>query len=79
MEEDERRPRRKATWIIGALLATVTLTLYPLSIGPALWLHDRGYFSVETFWIAYYPLLWIVDKSPVLNGLLKWYAAFWER
>ena len=77
MDDAEHRPRRKVAWIIAALLGTATLTLYPLSIGPALWLNNQGYISEQTWVVTYFPLLWLVESTPALHGPFTWYMEFW--
>jgi hypothetical protein len=77
MDDAEHRPRRKAAWIIAALLATAPI-LYPLSLGPALWLYNQGYISEATLTVAYYPLLLLADSFPIAHDLFEWYVELWD-
>lgn len=55
---------------------------YVLSLGPAVWLHDRGMMglaatdALETF---YYPLQWASERSPAVSQPLEWYVGLWDR
>jgi hypothetical protein len=75
MEDDGRRPRRKATWI-GAFTA-LALMLYPLSLGPALWMCRQGYLSIETLNVVYFPLRWLKELFPIVKGVVEWYEELW--
>jgi len=59
--------------VFGA--ATLAAVLYPLSLGPVEWLHNRGYLNwAEPVW-AYYvrPHVWISEHIPLLGEIVGWY------
>jgi hypothetical protein len=50
---------------------------YVLSLGPAVWLADRGYLPTEPLQVVYAPLIWLHEHTP-LSGPLDWYVELWE-
>lgn len=64
-----------------ALLLMLLPVLYVLSIGPAVWLHDRGLMSNgldEIAEVVYAPLDWAADASPLIEDPLDFYIELWE-
>lgn len=51
-------------------------TLYVLSFGPAVWLHERGVVSTETVITWYTPVEWLHDHT-FLEKPLQWYSSLW--
>ena len=74
----EKSKRGGSYWI---LLSLVFLFIaYPLSIGPAVLLHDRGLLPdpvKDMVEIVYAPLECMVEV-PVVGDLLETYVGFWE-
>jgi hypothetical protein len=63
-------------WIV-ATLATL-LIIYPLSIGPYLWLSDRALWAVRIFDPVYDPLRWIMHSTAVTDKVINTYCSFWR-
>jgi hypothetical protein len=76
---DDRRFSPRIAWQIdGALIALPVL--YVLSIGPMLWLSEKGFLkgaTYKTFDKWYGPLGWLNDKLPGFGRALNWYADLW--
>ena len=62
-----------------AALALAVFVLYPLSLGPAVWLAAHGclgepqgmlYLAVVKF---YAPLEWLAETSRIADRILRWY------
>jgi hypothetical protein len=74
--------KRPGVTFWGAVTMVVLLVLYPLSIGPVIWLVDRGMLS-ERFAapvaIVYFPLEWAVGSSSAAAQMYAWYASLWMR
>src|SRR5262245_39415133 len=69
-----------------AFWATVTMVvlvvLYPLSIGPVIWLVDREMLPerfAEPVAVFYFPLEWAVGSSDATAQIYAWYARLWMR
>jgi hypothetical protein len=52
--------------------------LYVVSIGPAVWLAQRGYLNQEATARWYYPIQWVHRKCPPLRPALEWYVMLFE-
>lgn len=64
-----------------ALLLLICLLLWPLSLGPVVWLYDHDYMSDQTaqlVGILYQPLSWITQAYPPLENLLIRYLELWR-
>lgn len=61
---------------IGAVLMMLPI-LYVLSLGPAAWLFNRSYISIDFFLTAYHPIFWVAEKVGWVNKAVEWYAGFW--
>src|SRR5579872_1203524 len=48
------RPNRRAIWTAVGLIA---LLAYPVSFGPAVWIADRGWISLDSVVDCYYPIV----------------------
>jgi hypothetical protein len=68
-------------WIVWAVVSfTAMLALYPLSIGPIIWLHERELlpdWSSEPLAEFYFPVLWLAESSHWVEAALEWYAELW--
>ena len=65
-----------------ALIFLLLALLYPLSIGPFIWLDSKGYIQVtENSLIArfYWPLIWAAEQSSFTSSIFYWYAELWGR
>src|SRR5579872_7282264 len=58
----------------ATLIVVVGLALYPLSIGPAIWLTARGYFRESTVQSFYMPVLWSAAQAEWLEDGLVWWG-----
>ena len=63
-------------WITIALF--VVLVVYPLSIGPYLWLSDVAYSAVVFIDPIYDPLRWIMARSEVADSVGNTYISRWR-
>lgn len=69
---------RRRTIQVSCVIAFVVLPVfYFLSIGPALWLTNRGYVSDGQFKTAYAPLLWARQWGP-FGEVLQRYVWLWR-
>lgn len=61
------------------VLAVAMLVAYPLSLGPACWLHEQGCISQSTLSLAFYPVFRVYENSPSrLQDSMDWYTAMWS-
>jgi hypothetical protein len=73
---DEPKERSR-TWIGWAAIAL--LTLYPMLLGPAMWLMYRmedGQSKATTYRTirqAYTPLRWAAERSEIVRYAVRWY------
>jgi hypothetical protein len=73
------RKDRWAKWT-AAWLAVALIAGYPLSVGPALWMEGRGWFSDEQLRVGeqfYMPLTWLLDLGGQPSDLLWRYVKLW--
>ncbi len=73
---DEKLGSRLGTLSAGLALC---LSLYVLSYGPAIALHDRGYIGPDKVARAYYPLMLLCKNSSTAASALVWYSDLWLR
>ena len=73
MVERDRKPRW-GLWTVALLLALAAL--YPLSVGPAVWLADRGLLP-EGSQIIYAPVKWAVIQNDAIGDAVSWYVSLW--
>ena len=67
-------------WVaIAAILLVVLPPAYVLSIGPAIWLRERGWISEATSRTIYEPVMFCVRRSSWAHGWVGWYANLWKR
>jgi hypothetical protein len=72
---DEPKKRSRA-WIGWA--AVVLFLLYPLSIGPAIWLVGEAFPErAQTWENVYAPIFWGCNYSDTLSDLLNSYIVWW--
>ncbi len=66
--------RKSSSWCLWAIAASVLLVFgYPISVGPAIWLCNKGYVPYETVNAYECPLEWVIDHVPEpLAEILKW-------
>jgi len=70
---EQRKTPGVTFWIIVALVAM--LVLYPLSIGPAVWLTARSYFRESTVNSFYWPVLWSAAQAAPLEDSVGWWGS----
>lgn len=74
------RKERWAKWMLAAVLATA-FVCYPLSVGPAEGLRQRGIIAGETLEMLrefYGPISWIYFNGPdSTRGAIDWYFQLW--
>jgi hypothetical protein len=71
------RPRNSG-WIVVGIVLVALPPLYLLSVGPAVWLHDRGWIS-DGVATVYVPLEWLAERSPTFGGVIEQYVDFWSQ
>jgi hypothetical protein len=76
----DRKQPGVAFW--ATVMVVVLLALYPLSIGPVIWLADREMLPervAEPVAVIFFPLEWAVGSSETTTAVYAWYAGFWMR
>lgn len=71
MEERDKKSGGAGCFICGVALVMLPV-LYLLSVGPALWLHWRGYLPAG-FLAIYAPLQWAAEFRGLASDFLTWY------
>jgi hypothetical protein len=74
MSEERKRP----VWLWITIALFVVLVVYPLSIGPYLWLSDVAYSAVVFIDPAYDPLRWIAAQSEASDRAMNKYCSWWR-
>jgi hypothetical protein len=76
---DDDRERRKRGPFVGCLATALlaALPIYVLSIGPFVWLVDRGYMPGE-FGVIYAPLGLLANNYEPAGSFLRWYVPMWQ-
>jgi hypothetical protein len=66
-------------WVVGGAIFVVVL--YPLSLGPLEWFHNRGYLNWAEPVFRYYcmPYVWISEHVPLVGEILGWYIDLWRK
>lgn len=71
-----------AALVAVAILALVLfLLLYVASVGPVVWLADRGLFAAEpgsVIDVIYRPLTGAANRSSMVRAALEWYIGFFH-
>jgi hypothetical protein len=74
----DKRPQSRsngtAAIAIGLLLLPI---LYMLSVGPAIWLCNRGAITRRQLFTAYAPIAWIEGRNETFDGALDFYVKLW--
>jgi hypothetical protein len=78
MREEQKKPG-VAFW---ATVSLVALLLYPLSIGPVIWLGAHGFLpeSLEPALVVFYsPVIWAAEDGPAaISRPVNWYADLFD-
>jgi hypothetical protein len=69
---------KKPVWPWIAIALFLVLVVYPLSIGPYLWLSDVACSTVVFMDPVYDPLRWIAAQSEVLDDVSNTYCSMWR-
>ena len=71
------RKKRSWGWVGSVLLAL--FVLYPISVGPALWMrwHVNDGRLTKSYEIVYAPLELVCERSEELTDVLGWYEQLW--
>ena len=76
--EEKRKPR---LFLVFVTAAFILLVVYPLSLGPLLWLHNKGVITpavAECIGAFYLPLAFACETVPMPIGIaIEWYLALW--
>ena len=72
---------RRERWAKRVAIAlAVALVLYPLSIGPATWLNDRGLLPASAVPSIFRPLFWMYEPAPrSIRAATDWYIGLWSK
>ena len=72
---------RRERWAKRLAIAVVVAAVaYPLSIGPATWLNERGYLATSTVSAVFRPLFWMYERAPrSLQTATDWYIGVWSK
>lgn len=66
--------------VVAVLIFLVMIILYPMSLGPIVWLNVHGHFPdflVPVIEIVYAPLSWLFEHSLWYQKVHIWYISFW--
>jgi hypothetical protein len=75
--ENAPSSRNRTAWLAVIILVVVTPLLYFASVGPVYWLCEHDWIHPD--WImAFFPMIWLAERVPVLNGLLVVYLELWQ-
>ncbi|MBX3439831.1 MAG: hypothetical protein KF861_20240, partial [Planctomycetaceae bacterium] len=76
MNEPHDKPRHSG--LQWAAWAAVAVMLYALSLGPVVWLFDRGIISDQAYvtlsHTVYAPMFWLHRNSDLMHDVINWYA-----
>ena len=77
---DETQKGPRATWgHIAAIILLIGLIVYPLSIGPVIWLDEKGGVP-DQVWTAYRSIVWLAVHGPEPVRQIVWdYGCWWTR
>jgi hypothetical protein len=72
---------RRERWAKRVAIAlVVTLVVYPLSIGPATWLDERGLLPASAVSLIFLPLFWTYEHGPrSIRAATDWYIGVWSK
>jgi hypothetical protein len=77
-----KEPKGGAALVALAVLALLLfLLLYVASVGPIVWLADRGLFAAEpgsAIDVIYWPLVAAANSSSMVRAALEWYIGFFH-
>ncbi len=75
---DEPKKRRwwARAWVWWGPLV-VLFVLYPLSMGPAMWI-VRSNQQMDVYCAVFAPVRWVRDRSETINDALSWYLEIWD-
>jgi hypothetical protein len=71
--------KRSRSWVGWALLAA--FVLYPLSVGPALWMvfkTDDDSAAKQIYEAVYAPLEWASDRNDTIARMVRSYCNWWS-
>jgi hypothetical protein len=69
------RREQWAKWTAFGLFAV--LVVYPLSAGPACWLQQHQFISLQAFALLYWPLWCLQELSGTAMTAMNWYIRMW--
>jgi hypothetical protein len=72
---------RRERWAKRVAMALVVAAVaYPLSLGPAAWLFERGLLSASVMTSVFNPLFWTYEREPgVIRAATDWYIGVWSK
>ena len=78
--EDERKERGGLGCVIigGALMCLFLPVLYVLSAGPAVWLIDHNFITIEVAGPFYAPIYYLAEAFPSFERFIGWYSSFFR-
>ena len=77
---DDKATKRGGGAVVVMVLVVVLLLpmIYVLSVGPAIWLAERGRLSEQSLTTTYGPLEWTANNVPVVGLAITWYVEWWQ-
>ena len=75
-QADEHNKKDSSSFFLCASLIALPF-LYVLSVGPAVWVHNKGYCK-DFIEAIYYPVGWLRENT-FLQAFLDWYVSFFQR
>lgn len=78
MSDDKGKSGGGLAILLMAVVALLLPIVYVLSIGPAVWLLNRGLLPETPLVTIYAPLEWLARSSDWFQAAAEWYIQFWE-
>ena len=83
-EDREARPTIWPLFMVVVLAFLLLLVVYPLSMGPMLWIcSDESNalvgFQGQSFWFFYTPVLMLEQAPEPIGGIVCRYRCMWEK
>ena len=79
-EKNRTQARSGSLTFLAIAAAVLILVLYFLSVGPVIWLTNRGYIDGDSPFVivAYFPIIWLENHCEPFRQFLTAYADFFR-